>query len=133
MTDLPSRENVLRTVRPPAIALVVFAVITELMALVGLVWSMVAEASFQDAIASQPEIVRSLNLVLTIAVLVLMPVVLVGGLKMLKLQSHGLALAAAIIALLPLSCCCVIGVPLGVWALVVLLRADVKAAFAAQA
>lgn len=52
-----------------------------------------------------------------------------GALKMLRLQSHGLAVTAAVIAMLPCQCCCVLGLPFGIWALVVLNRPEVKSQF----
>jgi hypothetical protein len=53
-----------------------------------------------------------------------------GGLQMLKLRHHGACMGAAIVAMLPcLGCCCVIGLPLGIWAVMVLNRADVRSAF----
>lgn len=56
---------------------------------------------------------------------------IVGGLRMRALRSWGLALTGAILALMPCcsSCCCV-GMPFGIWALVVLMKPEVKAAFA---
>lgn len=56
--------------------------------------------------------------------------VAVGALKMQRLESWGLALTAAILTILPCGgCCCLIGIPIGVWALVVLNKPEVKAAF----
>ncbi len=57
--------------------------------------------------------------------------ILVGGMKMKNLESYGLAIAASIIAIIPCfsSCCCIIGLPAGIWALVVLNKPEVKAAF----
>jgi hypothetical protein len=56
--------------------------------------------------------------------------VLVGGLKMRKCESYGLCVASSILAMIPcLSICCVIGLPAGIWALVVISKAEVKAAF----
>ncbi len=50
--------------------------------------------------------------------------------KMKKLESYGLAMAASIIAMIPcLSPCCLIGLPIGIWALVVLSKPEVKSAF----
>ena len=46
-----------------------------------------------------------------------------------SVQSYGLALAACILAIVPIHCCCILGVPFGIWGLVVLVREDVKAAF----
>ena len=57
-------------------------------------------------------------------------VILLGGLKMKKLESYGLAMTASIIAMIPcFSPCCLIGLPIGIWALVVLSKPEVKSAF----
>jgi hypothetical protein len=56
--------------------------------------------------------------------------ILFGALKMMRLQSYGWAMAAAILAVIPcLSPCCCLGIPFGIWALVVLSKPEVKAAF----
>ena len=54
----------------------------------------------------------------------------VGAMKMKSVEGYGLAMTSAIIACIPLcpnECCC--ATPFGIWALVVLLNADVKRAF----
>jgi len=57
-------------------------------------------------------------------------VIFMGAAKMKKLQSHGFAVTASVIAMLPcVSPCCLIGLPIGIWALVVLNKPEVKAAF----
>ena len=61
--------------------------------------------------------------------LLLAALVIAGAMKMKKLESYGMAMAAAIIAILPCNCCCVLGLPFGIWALVVLNDAGVKTAF----
>jgi hypothetical protein len=56
--------------------------------------------------------------------------ILFGGLKMKKLESFGLAVTASVLAILPCtSPCCLVGIPIGIWALVVLFRPEVKSAF----
>jgi hypothetical protein len=56
--------------------------------------------------------------------------VLFGAIKMRKLQSHGLCIAASILAMIDFAnCCCIVGLPLGIWALVVLTKPDVKQYF----
>ena len=56
--------------------------------------------------------------------------ILVGALKMMKRQNHGLAMTAAIIAMVPcVSPCCWVGLPIGIWALVVLSKPEVKDSF----
>lgn len=56
--------------------------------------------------------------------------VAVGGMKMQKLQSKGLCTAASVIAMIPcLSPCCCVGLPIGIWALIVLNKPEVRTAF----
>ena len=55
--------------------------------------------------------------------------VIFGALKMRSAQSFGLAMAAAIVAMLPCSCTCCIGIPVGIWALVVMNKPEVKSSF----
>jgi len=53
-----------------------------------------------------------------------------AGLKMMRLESWGLALTACIVALVPcVSPCCLIGLPFGIWGLVVINDPTVKQAF----
>ena len=60
-------------------------------------------------------------------------IILFAGQRFLSLRSRGLVMTGGILLLLP--CCgitfpvCVLGVPVGIWSLVVLSRPDVRAAF----
>ena len=58
--------------------------------------------------------------------------IILGALKMMRLQSHGWALTASVLALLPCSPANLLGLAMGIWSLVVLNRPQVKAAFRAQ-
>ena len=62
-------------------------------------------------------------------VLVLYLVMAVGGLAMLKRQHWGLALAGAILSLVPCSFVFCVSLPVGVWSLVVLSMRDVRVGF----
>jgi hypothetical protein len=56
--------------------------------------------------------------------------IIYGALQMKKLVNHRLAMATAIVALVPcLSPCCLLGMPFGIWALVVLNKPEVKSTF----
>jgi predicted Zn finger-like uncharacterized protein len=55
--------------------------------------------------------------------------ILMGGLKMKKLENYGSVMTACILAILPFGNCCCIGLPLGIWGLVVLNKPGVKDAF----
>jgi hypothetical protein len=56
--------------------------------------------------------------------------IIYASMEMKKLRQWGLALAASILAMVPcISPCCIIGLPMGIWSLVILMRDDVKSAF----
>jgi hypothetical protein len=57
-------------------------------------------------------------------------VILQAALKMQKLENHQLAFTASILAMVPcVSPCCILGLPFGIWALVVLNKPEVKSQF----
>ena len=55
--------------------------------------------------------------------------ILVGALKMKNLSSYALAMTACIISMIPCHACCCLGLPFGIWGLVVLNKPEVKDAF----
>lgn len=56
--------------------------------------------------------------------------IIFASLKMRELRQYELSIAASIIAMIPcISPCCILGLPIGIWCLVVLLRPEIKAAF----
>lgn len=56
-------------------------------------------------------------------------IILLGALKMRRLEAYGLAITASILAMLPCHPAFLLGLPIGIWSLVVLLRPETKAAF----
>ncbi len=61
-------------------------------------------------------------------------ITIVGGVKMRNLRGRGLAMTGSILSMIPcFSGCCIVGLPVGIWVLVVLSNPDVKAGFAAMA
>jgi hypothetical protein len=131
-----------KKVQAPAVALLVVAGLTVLVFLLSLVantW-VVRFAEQADMPAEQLARIRELSQVTLLSVVVGLvlnvggaALIAFGAWQMLKLRSWGFALAASILAMIPCftSCCCLLGLPAGIWALVVLLDPDVKAAFAA--
>ena len=55
--------------------------------------------------------------------------VLWGAMQMKQLRNWNIAMGASIAAMLPCSCCCIIGLPIGIWSLIVLMKPEVKSAF----
>jgi len=78
-----------------------------------------------DAMTS-PEYVAYLS-----TVIFLNAVIFVGAIQMLRLRTRPLAIAAGVLACIPLlaSPCCFIGIPFGLWALVGLFQPEVRDAF----
>lgn len=62
-------------------------------------------------------------------VLAISAAIFFGALKMKALQSYGLAMTATILAMIPCFSLCCIGIPFGIWSLVILLKPEVKSAF----
>jgi phage FluMu protein Com len=58
-------------------------------------------------------------------------IVLLGGYFLYQLKSWSTVMFAAIVAMLPCHLCCLLGLPFGIWTLVVINRPEVKSAFEA--
>jgi len=136
-------------VKAPAISIVVLAILNLFSQLIAMAVSMIDPQSWYDrdmleSLGVPPDIIAAIeegllvepdaitmafdmgsNFILAVA----MGFMLIGALKMLRLESYGLALTAAILAILPCTYCCCPGVLFGIWALAVLLKPEVKYAF----
>jgi hypothetical protein len=55
--------------------------------------------------------------------------VFAGGHRLEHLENYPLAMTGSIVALLPCNVCCLLGLPFGIWALIVLNDPDVRNAF----
>jgi serine/threonine protein kinase len=130
-----SIEHAQRQVKGPAIALLVAGLISVLTSpMVVLFWGMeavpqngVERLAVQTSAERVPPIALFLaGLLSSIAPSILM---IVAAVKMKRLEAYGLAIAASILAIILLAPTCLIGLPIGIWALVVLSQRDVRAAF----
>lgn len=72
---------------------------------------------------------ENFSLPMNLLTLILGLVTLLGGIRMLQRRSYGLVMTGVILGMLPCTCCCCLGLPFGIWALVVLSNPEVKAAF----
>jgi len=62
--------------------------------------------------------------------IVISGLVILGTIKMRRLESYGLAMTVSILAMIPcISPCCLLGLPFGIWSIVVLNQPHVKDAF----
>jgi Na+/proline symporter len=118
----------------PAIALMILSVISITLLGIRMVAQLIAPEFF-NSFASQenPQIAafaQKFGMIVCICAIVMNIFVLVGAMKMKNLQNYTLAIVATILVMLPCNCpCCILGLPIGIWSLIVLLNSDVKAAF----
>jgi hypothetical protein len=57
-------------------------------------------------------------------------IIIAGSASMLSMRYYPLGFIAAVLTMIPgTSACCLLGLPLGIWTIVVLLRPEVRAAF----
>ncbi|MBE0539866.1 MAG: DUF4339 domain-containing protein [Verrucomicrobia bacterium] len=132
-TDAGSQVN------GPAIGLIVTAVIGFIATVIGTIWNMVAAGAGMgmNQPGMNPEMERfvsmfsgTMGIVSGIIGLVVAGLILFGALKMKKLESYGWAMTSSILAMIPcISPCCLLGLPIGIWALVVLAKPEVKSSF----
>jgi GYF domain 2 len=72
----------------------------------------------------------ALGIVFALLKIILGIFVIFGALKMKALQQHSLAIGAGIVAVIPcISPCCCVGIPIGIWALIVLNKPEVRSYF----
>ena len=136
------RDAALQRVKGPAIGLKVTAILNSVLAL----WSLVKLTLFRTDLSqlysgipqfNDPQVQHLLHLtqgplgiINGLFALAMSILVLIGAAKMQSLRSFEFAFAAAILAMIPcLTPCCVLGLPFGIWALVVLNKPEVKSQF----
>jgi len=134
------RERARRLVTPAAVGMIVAAGIDLLVTLVGLLmqimtWGVAPRLPAVPGLP--PEMLKVLvmlsgpvGLVIRLVALVIGILMLAGAIKMLRFSNRGLAITAAILAIIPcFHGCCLVSLPFGVWALVVLCKDEVKSHF----
>jgi len=128
-------------VNGPAIGLMV----TAALGVLGAIWNIIAPLTglnnmqppganlppqFQQFQQMMTHMSGAMGAVTGIIGLAMCVLIFYGALQMQKLRNYGLCMAASILAMIPcLSPCCCIGLPIGIWALVVLSKAEVKPFF----
>jgi hypothetical protein len=124
------QQDPLTRVRPPSIGLLVAGGLGALfdvlyIVLVGFIG--VAAIADRDAAEALPGV--GIMIGMAVAKLLLDGLTIYGALQMRQLRGWGLSLAGAIAAMVPCSPCCILGIPMGIWALMILIDEEVKRAF----
>jgi hypothetical protein len=119
----------------PATGLLVTAILGGAVQLLGLFANMLGTGlSSLTAEGSEQQIINWLSGGVGVASsaigLLIAGLIIYAAMEMKKLRQWGLAVAASILAMVPcISPCCIIGLPIGIWSLVVLMNDHVKSAF----
>jgi hypothetical protein len=124
----------------PAVGLIVVGALNILSALYNIVTGIMGAAGAgAQPVPADPEAAEAIRMIQAItgptAVifgligLVAAAVIILGAVKMKNLQSYGLAMTSSILAMIPCVSCCIVGLPIGIWSLVVLSKPEVKSAF----
>ena len=135
-------NDVLSKVRTPAIGLLVtgclnggialLTLLSGLLRLTGLTGNEVLPTDQSERIGFFVGTVVSYCIALIS--LLLAPVIIYGAVQMMNGRKMGLAKIASVLAIVPLtSCCCIAGIPIGIWCLITLSRPEVKELFQRQA
>jgi len=129
---MPS-DTALAEVKGPATGLVVVAILGFIAQVLGLIWRL-GFSAFAATQTAQPAWANmfsgTLSTVSGIIGIAVSGLILFGGIKMMKLENYGLAMTASIVAMIPcISPCCLVGLPIGIWAVVILSKPEVKGAF----
>lgn len=135
------RESALRQVRGPAAGLIVTGVLGFICTLLLWVFQATILALLSQILPVDPQFDSVLKQIQNpaqtgyqigsnILALIVCAIVTLGGVRMQSLRSRGLCMAASILALLPCVCpVCCIGIPIGIWGLVVLGKPEVSSQF----
>jgi hypothetical protein len=130
-------QTALAKAKPPALVLLIVTSLMMLLVLVGLVLNLLGVglmAAQQGNVGQEDAVIAmiqgTIGLISGVVGLIVGGVVIYGCMQMMKLKSHGLAMTAMILSMLPcISPCCITGIPIGIWGLIVLNDPIVKSAF----
>jgi hypothetical protein len=131
-------DQAARLVSGPATALLVVGILCAVAAAGSLVMNLLGVGAGAQGTQDLPPQIRQwvemtsggTAIVMNLIGLAVSGFLIFASTKMRKLESHGLVVAATIISMLPcLSPCCCVGLPIGIWILVVLMKPEVKSAF----
>ncbi len=135
----PTGAGALQQVQGPAIGLLVTAIIGIVLGLFSLLGNVfgIGMSGLQNIGGGSGATDRymqymsgGLGIVFAIIGLAISGFIIWAALQMKQLRNWNMAVAASIVAMIPcIGPCCIIGLPIGIWAIIVLMKPEVKAAF----
>ncbi len=137
-----SREAILSQTKPAGICLIVFGALMALLAVVNVITQAISGGQTQQLPPEAPEWMKqamkwqtdmpaAVQYGLAAISVLIFALVILGGVKMLQLRARGLVMTAAVLVMIPCftSCCCFLGLPLGIWVIVLINRPEVRNQF----
>jgi predicted Zn finger-like uncharacterized protein len=129
-----TRSQAASAVLPPGICLIITGILGAAVAVLSIVVAVGNPDMIKESYARLGMQVDTppLGLVLVMhgTFLLISLLTVVGAIQMIRRRTFGLAMAGAIVAMINInSLCCCLGLPFGIWALVVLVRPDVRELF----
>ena len=130
----PAGADAAERVKGPAIGLIAVAVLGALLQITSLILHLAGASIMANSRMPNQAWANmfsgTIGVVSGVIGLLVSGVIFFGATKMKNLESYGLAMAASIIAMIPcFSPCCLLGLPIGIWAVVILSKPEVKSAF----
>ena len=131
----PPQPDIKSHVQGPGIALLVLGILVTLTAAANLVSHVVASGTQSTGNPQIDQILRSMQgpigVIAAIAQIAIGGLITFGGVRLRQARSYGLVVASTILAMIPCTsgCCCLAGLPIGIWVLVVIMKPEVKAGF----
>jgi hypothetical protein len=129
-------NDVTRKLRAPAIGLIILGAVNILSSVILILGRLVRLVQGDEPVITDEA--RRLGYefsgiyfpIISLISIAVAPILIYGGIKMMRAQRYPIAFIAAILALFPLtSVCCILGFPIGLWALIVLLSSEVRNVF----
>ena len=125
-------DAAMEAVKGPALGLVIFSIIGLLFGLLGLLmnFGFVGIGVMESYGGAELMAQGAFGVIQSVIGLGISVFIYMAAKKMERLENFNWAIAGSILAMLPcFSPCCVLGLPVGIWALVVLNKPEVKGAF----
>jgi hypothetical protein len=119
----------------PSVGLLITGILGAVLSFIGLIASLfrpgIESIKAQEFIGEYARIAQgAASVAFCFVGLLVAGFIIYASLKMKELTQWGLCVAASIIAMIPcISPCCIVGLPIGIWCLVVLTKPEVKTAF----
>ena len=132
-------NEIQQKVKLPAIGLLIAGIINGLFAFVLLIAGVFRAIAFYNGLQQLPTneaerigfyIGTIGGYAIVLITLLVSPIIIFGAIQMMRGKKYRLSKAAAVLAIIPFTACCMlIGAPFGIWAFIVLNQDDVKAFF----